>query len=282
MTSTDERVLDRMSSAQNAARVLIAFSGRPGARGVSELSRTLDLGKSTVHRILTALVAAGLVNHDPVTRTYRLSLISIDLAKAATAPLQLHDAVLPSLVRLHQRIGHQVHLGVLDGSEVVYVEELASRSARSSSPATRETRLPAHYSSCGKAIMAYLPNDILDDLLATHRFDARTANTIVDPHTFRRELLMTRARGWSRTVNEREMGVASIGVPVVGRCGQVVAAVGIIRKVEQGRHEELRCYVKPLQLTAAAIAQNIKTGAGAAAIRKVEQRIFEPKPNEHG
>lgn len=257
MTSTTERASDRMSSAQNTARVLMAFSHRPGPRGVTELSREFGLGKSTVHRILTALVAERLLEHDPITRTYHLSLTSIDLAMAATAPLQLHEAVVPDLVHLHQRVDQTVHLGVLAGNEVVYLEQFVNRNGRY--PVTAdETRLSVHYSSCGKAIMAYLPDTTLGALLAAHRFDARTPHTIVDPTQFRCELRMVRARGWSRTVNEHEVGVASIGAPVRGPCGQVVAAVGIVWRRPRGREEDLQSYVKPLLVTAAAISQNIK------------------------
>lgn len=258
MTNAAERTLDRMSSAQNTARVLMAFSHRPGSRGVTELSRKLGLSKSTVHRILTALVAERLLEHDPVNRTYRLSLTSIDLAAAAAAPLQLHEVAMPNLVHLHQRTGQTVHLGVLEGTEVVHIEQLVKRNGRYSATA-HETRLAAHYSSCGKAIMAYLPDATLGTLLAAHPFDAPTPHTIISPTEFRRELRMVRARGWSRTVNECEIGVASIGVPVRGPCGQVAAAIGIVCRLPPGREEDLRCYVKPLLLTAAAISQNIKT-----------------------
>lgn len=279
MTSTQDREYERISSAQNTARVLKAFTGRPGARGVSELSRKLGLSKSTVHRILTALVAERLLDHDALTRTYRLSLSSIDLATAATAPLQLHDAVMPSLVRLQQRTGQTVHLGVLDGTDVVYLDQLTNHRARylPSSP-----RLAAHYSSCGKAIMAYLPDAILDPMLDIHRFDARTPYTIVDTHQFRRELRMVRARGWSRTVNENEVGIASVGVPVLGHCGQVVGAIGIMRRLEPGREEELRCYVKPLLLTAAAISQAIRTGPGPGTRTAVDWQIPHRKQNGNG
>jgi IclR family transcriptional regulator, KDG regulon repressor len=268
--------MELISSAQNTARVLVAFTDRPGARGVSELSRKLDIGKSTVHRILSALVAERLLEHDPITRTYRLSLMAVDLAAAATAPLQLHDVVIPHLVRLHQRTGQTVHVGVLDGADVVYIEQLASHRARSSPTAPR---LSAHYSSCGKAIMAYLPDATLDALLATHRFDVRTPHTIVDRHQFRRALRMIRARGWSRTVNESEMGVASIGAPVLTQRGEVLAAVDIVRRIPLGREEDLRCYVKPLLLTARAISQTIKSGPRAAVIPTTDQRIFHTKPN---
>ncbi|MBS4730316.1 IclR family transcriptional regulator [Mycobacterium sp. SM1] len=257
MTGPPESTADRRSAARNTARVLMAFSHHPGPRGVTELSRELGLGKSTVHRILSALVAEHLLEHDPVTRTYRLALTSIDLATAATAPLRLHEAVMPSLVHLHQRIGQAVHLGVLEGSDVVYIERLEQRNGRQG-VSTHETRLPAHYSSCGKAIMAYLPDATLGALLAVHRFDARTADTIIDPTQFRRELRMVRARGWAHTVNEREHGVASIAAPVRGQCGQVVAAVGIVRRIRYGRADELRSYVEPLLRTATAISRGIR------------------------
>ncbi|MDI3313823.1 MAG: IclR family transcriptional regulator [Mycobacterium sp.] len=257
MTGSPESTGERMSSARNTARVLMAFGHHPGPRGVTELSRELGLSKSTVHRILTALVAEHLLEHDPVSRTYRLTLTSIDLATAATAPLRLHEAVMPNLVHLHQRIGQTVHLGVLEGSEVVYVEQLANHGGRYRA-VTHEARMPAHYSSCGKAIMAYLPDATLEALLAGHHFDARTPQTIVDPTQFRRELRLVRARGWAQTVNEREYGLGSLAVPVRGKCGLVVAAVGTVRRLPQDRKDELRRYVEPLLMTAAAISRTIR------------------------
>jgi len=270
VTGGRDDVPARLSSAQNTARVLKEFSsGRPGARGVTELSRRLGLGKSTVHRLLSALVAEGLLEHDPETSSYRLALTAIELGAAVTERLHLHEAAIPSLVRLQERTHQTVSLGVLDGSDVIYVERLFHRDDQT--PATaHEARVPAHCCSSGKVIMAYLPDGALNTLLMAHPLSARTRFTITDPIQLRRELRMVRARGWSRTAHEYAIGQASIAVAVrdPGR-GQVVAAVSVARKMQHCRDDDMRPYLNATVLTAAAIARNLSDQAQHAKDRKV-------------
>lgn len=250
-------VSDRASAARNTARVLKEFGyGRPGERGVTELSRRLGLGKSTVHRILTALVAEHLLEHDPLTRTYRLALTAIDLGAAAAERLQLREASMPSLVRLHQRTHQTVNLGVLDGTDVVYVERLVRRNGQPSATA-HKTRVRAHYSSCGKAIMAFLPDATSNAALMARPLDACTRFTTTDPVLLRGELRMVRARGWSCTVNEHEIGIASLGAPVRDQAGQVVAAVSVVRQLRACTEEDLRPYLDAVLTTATAISQRL-------------------------
>src|SRR3954447_17954153 len=164
-----------LSTVSNAARLLKEFRSREASIGVSELARRLGLGKSGVHRLLTTLVAEGLVERDPHTGGYRLGIVMFELGEAVKVHLDLHAAAGPVLAHLREQTGESSQVGVLDGVEVVYVDRLESaHSLRLFTETGR--RVPAHCTSSGKVLLAHLPEAELA---------ARTAGPFprLTPHT---------------------------------------------------------------------------------------------------
>ena len=168
-----------LSSVRNAARVLRAFSHADQEMGVTELSRRLGLGKSTTHRLVATLEAERLLEQDPATGKYRLGLALYELGTTVTEHVDLHQASLPVLTTLRHRTGEMVHVAVLDGLEAVYVERLESPYML---PVFRRVghRLPAHWTSSGKVLLAALPRAELERRLKGAELDARTSHTITD------------------------------------------------------------------------------------------------------
>lgn len=215
-----------LSTVRNAARLLKAFLTREESLGVSELARRLGLGKSNVHRLLTTLVAEGLVEQDPLTGGYRLGIVMFELGEAVKVHMDLHAAASPVLVRLREQTGESSQVGILDGAEVVYVDRLESAySLRLFTETGR--RVPAHCTSSGKVLLAHLPDVDLEQFLATAALARLTPRTVTDPAALRDELTTVRARGWAEAVDEREIGVASIAAPIRDVRGEVVAAISI-------------------------------------------------------
>jgi IclR family KDG regulon transcriptional repressor len=215
-----------LSTVRNAARLLKAFLTREESIGVSELSRRLGLGKSNVHRLLSTLVAEGLLEQDPRTGGYRLGLAMFELGEAVKVRLDLHAAAGPVLAHVRAQTGESVQIGVLDGDEVVYVDRLESaHSLRLFTETGR--RVPAHCTSSGKVLLAHLREPDREAFLARAPLARLTPHTIVDPAALRDELATVRARGWADAVNEREIGVASLAAPIRDIQGCVVAALSI-------------------------------------------------------
>src|ERR1700689_4581468 len=150
----------QLASVRNAARVLRAFSRAGQELGITELSRQLGLGKSTVHRLVTTLTAERLLERGSTPGRYRLGLVLYELGANVTEHVDLHQAALPVLTTLRHETGEMVHVAVLDGLEVVYVERLESHNLL---PIFRQVghRLPAHWTSSGKILLAALPEDEL-------------------------------------------------------------------------------------------------------------------------
>lgn len=215
-----------LSSVANAARMLKQFTSMDRDLGVTELAARLDLGKSTVHRLLATLAEERFVEQDDETGRYRLGLAAFELGAAASSPTDLHQAVLMPMSVLRIRTGETVQTAVLDGRQVVYVERLES-------PNTLRlflevgTRNDAHATGTGKCLLAYLDPTQLDRLLRDWDLPQKTPHTITDPRALRRELKETRARGWAENRHESEMGMISVAAPIRDVTKQVVAALSV-------------------------------------------------------
>ncbi|MGH9116748.1 MAG: IclR family transcriptional regulator [Acidimicrobiales bacterium] len=215
-----------LSSVRNAARLLKQFTTHDRELGVSELARRLDVGKSTVHRLLSTLAGEGFLEQDAESGKYRLGLVVYDLGAAVAVHMDLHEAVLPPMERLRNATGETVHTAVLDGREVVYVERLDS-------PNTLRLFLDvgrrnwAHCTGTGKALLAFLPEPQLDRLLKGWRLPQKTPHTITDVQLLRKELKETHRRGYAQNMNESEMGVLSVAAPIRDGSGRVRAAVSV-------------------------------------------------------
>lgn len=228
-----------LSSVTNASRLLKQFSSRDRELGVSELARRLELGKSTVHRLLVTLTAEHLLEQDPITGKYRLGLAVYDLGAAVATHFDLHEAVHPPMERLRNLTGETVQVAVLDGREVVYVERLDS-------PQTLRLfleigrRNSAHSTSTGKCLLAFRSDKELDRLLRGWKLEAKTPCTITDPGRLRKELDGIRRQGYAVNMEESEMGVMSVAAPIRDASGAVVAAMsaaGPLTRMEPVMHD---------------------------------------------
>jgi IclR family acetate operon transcriptional repressor len=208
-----------------ALHVLDCLGQEPRALTLSEISRRVQLPKTTTYRYLCSLRAGGLVAHDPDTDLYRLGLHLWELGQRVGNQLQIRQVALPFMAQLRKRFNETVNLGVLDGTDIVYVEMVPSTFALRIHAALGG-RDPAHATSLGKAILAYLPSDQLRAHLPA-RLIRRTSKTIVSLSALKAELIATRARGFARDLGENETGSRCVGAPIFQQPGTPIAALSV-------------------------------------------------------
>lgn len=190
--------------------------------GLSELARRVGVTKSTMHRTCGVLVARGALERTPSGK-YRLGVRLLEYGQLVTTRSALRSQALPLLVELRNAIGETVQLGVPSGGDVLYIERVEGLGAlRFTTEAFR--RSPVHRSSAGKAIAAFRP-----EVAATRikrGLKPFTGHTIVVPQLFLEELARVRERGYAISIDEGEIGLSSIGVPIRDKPdGQVIAAI---------------------------------------------------------
>lgn len=212
-------------TALRAVALLKAFTDAHPTRSLGELARATGLSKATAYRLLTALEHEGLVVRDPDGVGYRLGPALIALGGRALRANDLRRAAHEELERLAEATGETATLEVLDGADVLVLDEVVGGHRVATAPSLG-ARWPAHATSTGKALLAYLPEARLDDVLKGP-LPRYTDRTLADPARLRRALATVRRRGYAVAFGELEEGFVAVGAPVRNHDGEVVAAVSV-------------------------------------------------------
>ncbi len=237
--------------------VLSLFSNASSELTLTEISRSAELNMTTSFRIASTLEAAGYLRRDPETKRYRPSLKVLQLGFSALRSMDIRQAARPHLEQLSRETGETVSHGVLDGMEIVYVDRIRNR-AIVGVVLGMGSRLPAHCTSMGKAILAFLPNEQLSARLNGSKLEACTANTIADAETLEADLIKVRKNGYAVNNQELAMGLRAVAAPIRGDQGSVLAAINISGSTETISRSRLRRELAPLLVeTAAEISQTL-------------------------
>ncbi len=217
--------------------------------GVRELVAKTGLTRSTVHRLLTSLQDLGYLAQATQRGKYRLSLKLYSLGCQADPVARIREAARPTMEGLAETTGETVNLGVLSGSQVVYIDRIES--VHTLRTVVRVgARAPFHCSSIGKAIAAFLAPEALDTWLATLRLPSFTARTLTDPASLRQHLEHVREQGFATNLGEHDANILSVAAPIFDPAGHVQAAISI--SAPSLRITEDDCYrLAPLVVTAA-------------------------------
>ena len=217
-------------SLERGLAILSSFDSDRPLIGVSELSRELALSRSTAHRYIATLARLGYLQQDPDSKRYRLGPRVLDLGFSAINSMDLREVAAPHLRQLSDETGYTVNLAILDGIDVVYIER-----CRTARPGQREidlnlhvgARLPAYCTAMGKAILAFLPEDRREELIAQIEFAPRGPNTLTDAASFRDELERIRTSGLAVNDEELAYGLRSIAAPIHSHAEEVIAALNL-------------------------------------------------------
>jgi IclR family transcriptional regulator, KDG regulon repressor len=212
-------------SLYKALLILDSFTEANPEWGVSDLSRHLGIGKSSVSTMLSTLASLNFVYQSPTTRRYRLGPRCLELGYVASSRLVIRNLAFPCLETLLQ--GNRiVYMGIPYLNELLYIETLfpIRRQVNYSSVGRRA---PLYCTAIGKAILAYMPPLYIEEYINTVAFRRHTPNTIMSAQDLREELEMIQKRGYSIDRQETELGIQCVGAPVRGSDGNVIAAISI-------------------------------------------------------
>lgn len=196
--------------------------------GLSELAAAAGLDKATTHRLAQVLVDCGYLSQDPGTRSYSLALKILDLGFAALSSLDVRALALPYMRALAgQFAGSSVSLAVLDGADVLYIERISQRRITLTVDVQVGSRLGAHCSSLGKALLAALPPDEALAAIAVRPLEPMTPLTITSASRLADELSRIRAAGYAVNDEETVLGLRSLAAAIRGADGRPVAAINV-------------------------------------------------------
>ncbi|EES72352.1 IclR family transcriptional regulator [Paenibacillus cisolokensis] len=220
------------STLERALFILECLSKKKGGGGISELSETTQLPKSTIHRILETLQTYGFVTQDPDSDKYFIGLKAIEIGMSGLHNIDLVEAAQPHMHDLAANTGQTSFLAVFDQGEVIYIYKVEGTSSFIMN-AKLGTRNPAHCTGLGKAIMAYFSLETVDQIISEKGLQRYTPTTITDHQEFLQELSRIRQRGVAINREELDEGLSSIAAPIFNYTGRVIASVSVAGPTEK-------------------------------------------------
>jgi DNA-binding IclR family transcriptional regulator len=241
-STTPSAVIDRVSL------VLDAFDGA-GRLTLAQIVRRTGLPRSSAHRMLERLVQLRWLRRNG--RDYELGMRLVELGSLAVHQDRLHRAAIPLLHDLHRATGLVVHLAVLDGGDVVYLEKIGDRMI-TAIPSRVGGRQPAHCTAVGKAILADGGNiDVVDLTKRKTRYSISSGAQLTG------ELTKISSHGVAFDREESLPGFGCVAAPI-GDPGQAIAAVSVCGPMNRMMFDQRMA--APVRMTAMGIWRNIEDG----------------------
>ena len=215
-----------IQSLDRALQILDLFDEQTPELRITDISKRLDLHKSTLHSLLKTLQLHGYIHQDTETGKYQLGMKLLERGHLLLQTLDIRTVARRNLTELSQLTGQTTHLVVLDGKEGVYIDNVeGSKAAIRYSRIGR--RVPLHSSAVGKVLAANLSPEDLTRVLTGYVFQVQTPATIRDKAAFLLELEQVRSLGYALDNEENEQGVRCSSVAIRDHTGKVVAAMSI-------------------------------------------------------
>ena len=211
---------------ERALAMLEAVAQEPEGLSNAEISRKLEIPKSSASYLLRTLETQGYLNRDASSGKYRVGLKILSLSRGALSGIDVREVALPIMRHLVEKTGLTCHLAILDGPEAVYIEKVEPPGfIRMDTWVGRRMRV--HATSVGKALVAYIAQEQLEKMVATLAMERRTPKTITTMPRLLKELEKVRTQGYAVDDEENNLGARCVGAPVFNQQGMIEASVGL-------------------------------------------------------
>jgi IclR family transcriptional regulator, acetate operon repressor len=212
---------------------------------LTEVAETSGQAAATCYRILTTLRKHRIVEFDEASQLWHVGLEAYRIGTTFIRRNSIAEQSRHVMQRIMTETGETANLAILDRGEVVFISQIESNELIRAffRPGTRGA---AHASGIGKAIMAYLPDRHISELLPG-RLERFTANTITGRPDFVAELAEIRANGWAVDDEERTVGMRCIAAPMFNAFGEAIAGISLSGpsvRVRRERDAELGALIR--------------------------------------
>jgi DNA-binding IclR family transcriptional regulator len=230
---------------ERALAMLEAVAHQPEGLSNADISRQLKIPKSSASYILRTLEQRGYVNRDPSGK-YHVGLKILSLSRGALSGIDVREVALPIMRRLVEKTNLTCHLAILDGSEAVYIEKVEPNGfIRMDTWVGRRMRV--HATSVGKALVAHIPQDRLEQIISEAGMERRTPKTITTLPKLLKELEKVRTQGYAVDDEENNLEARCVGAPVFNQYGAIEASLGLSGTVHQVNPQSMHRIVESLK-----------------------------------
>ena len=255
---------------ERALDILLCFTREEPTRSLTQIAESIQMSKTTVHRLLATLESKRFITRDKVTGFYRLGFRFIEMASLVLQDVELHRWAHPYLKSLSEECGETVDLSVLDGSHVIYLDVIESPQRVKLAAAVGQ-RLPALFTASGKALLAYIPEEqvlkIVEKNLAedTDRHSVSIADILAD-------LKLTAERGYAISEQEYEKDINAVAVPIFDVNHRPIASIAIVGPSFRFTKDRLPALGESIRRMTRVIAEEVGLVALSAIVTQTRNR----------
>jgi len=227
-------------SVNKAFQILRLISDNKQGLGISELSKRLAIGKSTVHGVTSALQNVGAIVRDPATKRFTLGLTLFELGRSAHSRFDLKDVARPFMETLMARTRTSVFLGIQNHVHVTILDIVEStQDFKITSPIG--TTIPLMAGAVGKVFLASMEEVRAIQLIRSKGITQYTANTRTDPDDYLEEIRRVRKLNYATDYEEYIPGVQAVAAPIKGQAPlrSAIWAVGFKASLDEGAMKRL-------------------------------------------
>ena len=209
-----------------ALDILLCFTREEPTRSLTQIAESVQMSKTTVHRLLTTLEIKRFISRDKDTGMYRLGFRIVEMASLVLQDMDLRRWTQPYLKNLSEMYGETVDLSVLDGSHVIYLEVIESPRRVKLAAATGQ-RLPAYFTASGKALLAFAPTEQVEKILAEN-FAEHNGESIPTISRAKEDLVKVVERGYAISEQEYEEQINAVSAPIFDSEHRAIASIAIV------------------------------------------------------
>lgn len=248
---------DFIQSFEKGLNIIKAFSAETPTLTISEAAKMTGYSRPTARRFLLTLESLGYATSN--NGVFSLTAHTLTLGYAYLSTQNMWNIAHPFMKDFVNMTGESSSIGVLDGSDVIYVARVPTKRIMTINLSVG-SRLPANVTSIGHILLANLPKNELEMYLENVVLEGHTDNSITTKEKLIEELTNVRDRGWANVDQQLEDGLRSIAAPITNREGKVIAALNCSTHAGRINKEKLlNEYLPQLIETAKKISDGIAT-----------------------
>ncbi|MDD4600229.1 MAG: IclR family transcriptional regulator [Negativicutes bacterium] len=244
-----------VQSIERAIQILNCFNGSNQELTLNAIASELNLNKSTVHGILNTLKHYDMVEQDEERGKYRLGMHLLVLGNRLLDRLEIRTVASPVIQELSEQVGETVHLVILRGTDVVYIDKCTSSKSFQVFTAVGMS-YPAYVTGVGKVLLADKSDDELCEIIPPV-LNKVTEYSIGSREELLVKLAQVRKQGYAFDKDENEIGLSCVAAPIFDYSGKAVAAMSIAgpsARLDDKRMQEL---IGAVQNAAAEISRRL-------------------------
>lgn len=227
----------------------------------TDLLNRMGQPRGSLHRQISHLMEEGLIHLNDDTGTYELGVRLLNFASLSWSRNSLRQAAEPFLNALHDRTNETVHLAVLRGDRVVYLDKVESRQAVRMHSQIGNTS-PIYCTGVGKAMLSMLDDASVEELAKRIEFKRFTEHTLPDANALIDEVQLIRAQGFAEDREEHEVGIRCVAAPLVSANQQLRGGISVTVPVFRLQAGQLEQWQQWVMETAAQISESLRLRLG--------------------